>query len=92
MLLFFVVDIKSLQGLFVRSIVSKCVPVRLQEITDDTKGMGVNPGNAESPPGSPRLGAAHDVVKPDDDLSVRASLYGVLFQSYADKVTLNSKG
>ena len=71
--------------------------VLYQEEESPAPVPGIPPVQPDGKTGTPREGEATGAVQkastgiiggPDDDLTLRASLYGVLFQSFADKVCI----
>lgn len=58
-----------------------------EKTEDEDEEGGEDDQGVETAPEKPK---SSTIGSPEDDLTLRASMYGVLFQSYADKV-VNSK-
>ena len=58
-----------------------------EKTEEDDEERGEDDQGVETAPEKPK---SSTIGSPEDDLTLRASMYGVLFQSYADKV-VNSK-
>ena len=53
----------------------------------DGKGQGAKPQGSGGTVAKVKKPESHSIGRPEDDLTLRAAMYGVLFQSYADQVS-----
>lgn len=61
------------------------VPFFQEKTEEEDEEGGEDDQGVETVPEKPK---SSTIGSPEDDLTLRASMYGVLFQSYADKVSI----